>query len=78
MKKFSNRKEVIDALVSDFGRDERSYNNTPTNKQREKFWTYNRLMKHYYELTRYNPYDINQVLARLEEDKKNKKQLREG
>ena len=56
MKRFSNRKEVIDALVSDFGRDERSYNNTPTNKQREKFWTYNRLTNHYYKLTRFNPY----------------------
>ena len=37
MKKFSNRKEVIDALVRDFGSNEKSYNNTPTNKQREKF-----------------------------------------
>ena len=74
MKKFSNRKEVIDALVSDFNRNEKSFNNTPTNKQREKFWTYNRLMKHYYELTRYDPQNIDQVLARLDENiRKNKK-----
>lgn len=55
MKKFNNRKEVIDALVSDFGKDEKSYNNTPTNKQREKFWTYNRLMNHYYRLVKNPP-----------------------
>ena len=50
------REEIIQMLVSDFGRDERSYNNTPTNKQKEKFWTLNRLRSYYNELLQYNPF----------------------
>ena len=45
-----NREEVIDILVKDFNKDARSYNNTPTNKQKEKFWTYNRLRNHLSDL----------------------------
>ena len=48
--KFKNKEEVVDALVKDFGKNKKSYYNTPTNKQNEKFWTYNRTAKHYYDL----------------------------
>ena len=44
---FKNREEVIGALVKDFKKDASSFNNTPTNKQREKFWTFNRLINYY-------------------------------
>ena len=49
-KKFKNKEEVVDALVKDFGKNKKSYYNTPTNKQNEKYWTYNRTAKHYYDL----------------------------
>ena len=38
-----NREQIIEKLVSEFGMKASSFNNTPTNKQREKFWTFNRL-----------------------------------
>jgi hypothetical protein len=40
---FNNRQEIIKALVKEFGETESSFSNTATNKQREKFWTFNRL-----------------------------------
>lgn len=39
----NSREEIIQILVDDYGKTASSFNNTPTNKQREKFWTYNRL-----------------------------------
>jgi hypothetical protein len=39
----NSREEIIQKLVDEFGEKASSFNNTPTNKQREKFWTYNRL-----------------------------------
>jgi hypothetical protein len=39
----NSREEIIQMLVDDYGKKASSFNNTPTNKQREKFWTYNRL-----------------------------------
>ena len=53
-KKFKNKEEVVDALVKDFGKNKKSYYNTPTNKQNEKYWTYNRTAKYYYELVKKN------------------------
>jgi len=41
------REEIIKKLVDEFGEKESSFNNTKTNKQREKFWTYNRLINYY-------------------------------
>jgi hypothetical protein len=38
-----NREQIIEKLVNEFGMKASSFNNTPTNKQREKFWTFNRL-----------------------------------
>jgi hypothetical protein len=43
---YKNREEVITSLVKEFGEKESSFNNTATNKQREKFWTFNRLLKY--------------------------------
>jgi hypothetical protein len=41
-----NREQVIEKLVNEFGCKASSFNNTPTNKQREKFWTFNRLLNY--------------------------------
>jgi hypothetical protein len=43
----SKRDEVIQKLVDEFGKNASSFNNTPTNQQREKFWTLNRLTNLY-------------------------------
>ena len=44
------REGIIQKLVDEFGETASSYNNTETNKQREKFWTYNRLVNYYRKL----------------------------
>ena len=44
------REEIIQKLVNEFGETASSFNNTETNKQREKFWTYNRLANYYRKL----------------------------
>jgi len=44
------REEIIQKLVDEFGETASSFNNTETNKQREKFWTYNRLANYYRKL----------------------------
>jgi hypothetical protein len=44
------REEIIQKLVDEFGEKASSFNNTETNKQREKFWTYNRLLNYYRKL----------------------------
>jgi len=44
------REEIIQKLVDEFGEKASSFNNTETNKQREKFWTYNRLINYYRKL----------------------------
>jgi hypothetical protein len=44
------REEIIQKLVDEFGEKASSFNNTETNKQREKFWTYNRLANYYRKL----------------------------
>ena len=40
---FQTREQIIAQLVKEFGEKESSFNNTETNKQRENFWTFNRL-----------------------------------
>jgi hypothetical protein len=45
-----NREEAIAILVKYFNKDERSYNNSPTNKQTEKKWTYNKLKNYIADL----------------------------
>ena len=44
------REEIIQKLVDEFDENASSFNNTETNKQREKFWTYNRLANYYRKL----------------------------
>mgnify|MGYP003349900379 CR=1 FL=1 len=44
---FSNRDEIILALVSEFGETASSFYNNDRTKQREKFWTFNRLFRYY-------------------------------
>jgi hypothetical protein len=44
------REEIIKKLVDEFDEKASSFNNTETNKQREKFWTYNRLANYYRKL----------------------------
>ena len=44
------REGIIQKLVDEFGETASSFNNTETNKQREKFWTYNRLSNYYRKL----------------------------
>jgi len=44
------REGIIQKLVDEFGETASSFNNTETNKQREKFWTYNRLTNYYKKL----------------------------
>jgi hypothetical protein len=44
------REGIIQKLVDEFDEKASSFNNTETNKQREKFWTYNRLVNYYRKL----------------------------
>jgi len=54
---FNNRQEIIKALVKEFGEKESAFSNTATNKQREKFWTFNRLF--YYLVKKRNSNENN-------------------
>ena len=50
--KFKDKEEVVDALVKEFGKNKKSFYNTPTNKQNEKYWTYNRTLLFYHKLNK--------------------------
>lgn len=45
-----NKKQVVDKLIDKFNCKESSFYNTPTNKSREKYWTYNRCLNYYLKL----------------------------
>ena len=47
---FNIKEEIVEALVNEFGQKASSFYNTPTNKSREKFWTYNRCLQHLFKL----------------------------
>jgi hypothetical protein len=47
---FNTKSEIVKCLVEEWGEKETSFYNTATNKQREKFWTYNRCLKHLHDL----------------------------
>ena len=49
---FDNKMEIVEVLVSEWGMKKSSFFNTPTNKQREKFWTYNRCLQYLFKLRR--------------------------
>ena len=62
-KTFANREEIIAALVNEFGEKAASFNNNENTRSRERFWTYNRLLRYYWDIkcgfkktfqTRYN------------------------
>ena len=50
MKSFENRTEIISALENEFGHKASSFNNNEKTKSREKFWTYNRLLRYYFDI----------------------------
>ena len=44
---FNTKEQVVEALVNEFKEQKSSFYNTDTNKQREKFWTFNRTYSYY-------------------------------
>jgi hypothetical protein len=61
---FTSRTEIISALQKEFNENPASFNNNEKTKSREKFWTYNRLLRYYWDIkcgfkktyqTQYNP-----------------------
>jgi hypothetical protein len=44
---FNTKEQVVGALVNEFKEQKSSFYNTNTNKQREKFWTFNRTFNYY-------------------------------
>ena len=50
--RFDGPMDVINALVKNYGKNKASFLDTPTNKQRSKFWTFNRLMHFYFDIQR--------------------------
>lgn len=49
---FQTKMEIVLALESEWGENPSSFYNTSTNKQREKFWTYNRCLQYIFKLRR--------------------------
>ena len=45
-----SKMEIVQLIVKEYGGQVSSYYNTPTNKSREKFWTWNRTFHHYLDL----------------------------
>jgi len=45
--KFTTKEQIVEALVKEFSEEKSSFYNTGTNKQREKFWTFNRTYSYY-------------------------------
>lgn len=50
--KFESKEQIVEKLVSEWGMEKTSFYNTPTNKQREKFWTFNRTLHYLAKLER--------------------------
>ena len=44
---FNTKEQIVEALVNEFKEQKSSFYNTDTNKQREKFWTFNRTYNYY-------------------------------
>lgn len=49
---FQTKQQIVQTLVDEWGEKETSFYNTPTNKSREKFWTFNRTLQHLFKLRR--------------------------
>ena len=45
-----SKMEIVQLIVKEYGGQVSSYYNTPTNQQRNKFWTWNRTFRHYLDL----------------------------
>ena len=45
-----NREDIILSLVNEYGKNIKSFYNTSTSKNPEKFWTFNRLIHYYNDL----------------------------
>ena len=50
MLKFNTKEQIVEALVNEFGEKKSSFYNTDTNKQREKYWTFNRTFHYYWDI----------------------------
>ncbi len=62
----NSKMEIVNKLVLEFGEQKSSFYNNATNKQREKFWTYNRTLKYYLDLKENFVYDKeNKSLTRV-------------
>jgi len=49
---FNSKMEIVQCLVEEWGEIATGFYNTPTNKSREKFWTYNRCLQYLFKLRR--------------------------
>ena len=47
---FETRTEIIKALETEFGHNPKSFNNNERTKSNERFWTYNRLLRFYWDI----------------------------
>ena len=47
---FESKMQVVNKLVSEYKMERSSFYNTPTNKSRNSFWTFNRCVRYYYKL----------------------------
>ena len=62
---FESKMQVVNKLVSDYKMERSSFYNTPTNKSRNSFWTFNRCVRYYYKLERDFIVDENGNLERV-------------
>jgi hypothetical protein len=47
---FASKMEIVQCLVNEWGEQESSFYNRPTNRSVEKFWTYNRCLLYLFNL----------------------------
>ena len=47
---FQSKAEIVKCLIEEWGYREPQFYNSATNKSVEKFWTYNRCLKHLFDL----------------------------
>jgi hypothetical protein len=47
---FNTRTEIIKALQTEFNENPAGFNNNERTKSREKFWTFNRLLRYYWDM----------------------------
>lgn len=52
-----SKMEIVQLICKEYGGQSSTYYNTATNKQRNKFWTWNRTFRHYLDLKENFVYD---------------------